>query len=234
MLFTQEAAQAAVRTQEGKRVFWLSEGDRLTPSARDWLRQEKIEIVERHREYRDLLGGVYAKKPEEMTHLSGNLLVPKTHRRIAFRGELDALQAQVLLCAQEADEPLRTALEEILHCLRNLLRAEVLEESVEKIRLLGLSEEELREHSHYPQKYYGQTHFQPKSSDDRLLLLLNQLRTQIRKTELSCCHAFSDRDGKSTRPDLVQTLNRLSAACYILMIRRKAEKEGLWSSSSNK
>ena len=98
----------------------------------------------------------------------------------------------------------------------------------------NLSEEELREHSHYPQKYYGQTHFQPKSSDDRLLLLLNQLRTQIRRTEISCCHAFSDRDGKITRPDLVQTLNRLSAACYILMIRRKAEKEGLWSSSSNK
>ncbi len=234
MLFTQEAAQAAVRNQGGKRVFWLSDGDRLTPAAQDWLRQEKIEVTRRAVGFEDLFGGKYEKKPEEMTHLSGNILVPKTHRRIAFRGELDALQARVLLCGMEAEGQLRQGLQEMLEFLRRLLRCEVLDEPLEEGGLLGLSQEDLREHSHYPQKYYGQSHFQPQFSDGRRILELNLLRTQIRRTELSCCRAFSDRDGKSTRPDLVRGLNRLSSACYILMIRQKAEKEGLWNSSSNR
>ena len=48
-------------------------------------------------------------KPEEMTHLRGNRLVPKTHPRIRFRGQLDSLMAQVLelQCRAAAD---RTAL----------------------------------------------------------------------------------------------------------------------------
>ena len=32
-------------------------------------------------------------KPEYMTHLYGNHLVPKTDKRIAFRGKLDSLEA---------------------------------------------------------------------------------------------------------------------------------------------
>ncbi len=214
----------AVRNQEGRRVFWLSPEDRLTPAARDWLREENIPIAERQQGFEDLFGGCYEKKPEEMTHLSGNVLVPKTHRRIAFRGEIDALQSQILLLGEGIPE-----LQELLDYLRELLRREVLEEPLEEKLLLGLSPEALREQSHYPQKYYGIGHFQPQFSHGREILILNRLRTQIRKAELSCCHAFSDRDGKITRPDLVQGLNRLSSACYILMLRRKAEKEGTWS-----
>ena len=234
MLYTQEAAQQAVRTQGGKRVFWLSEEDRLTPAARDWLRQEKIEITQRSTGFEDLFGGKYDKKPEEMTHLTGNTLVLKTHPRIAFRGELDSLQAQVLLCGLHAEGKLRDSLKQMLEYLRKLLRCEVLGEPVQEEKLLGLSHSELREHSHYPQKYYGQGHFQPDFSHGAQILELNLLRTQIRKTELSCCRAFSDAEGRITRPDLVQGLNRLSSACYILMIRCKAEKEGTWNSSSGK
>ncbi len=222
MLFTQENARQAVRNQEGRRVFWLSPEDRLTPAARDWLREENIPIVERQRGFEDLLGGYYEKKPEEMTHLSGNVLVPKTHRRIAFRGEIDALQSQILLFGGEIPQ-----LQELLDYLRELLRREVMEEPLEEKPLLGLGQKELRAISHYPQKTLGVGHFQPQFSDGREILILNYLRTQIRKAELSCCRAFSDRDGKITRPDLVQGLNRLSSACYILMLRRKAEKEGI-------
>lgn len=234
MLFTAENVAAAVRTQEGKRVFWLSPEDRLTPAAQDWLRQEKIEITRRSGEFRDLLGGVYLQKPEEMTHLSGNVLVSKTHARIAFRGKVDELQAEVLLLGAQAEGWLRRDLEEMLEFLRKLLRAEVLEEPLGELRLLGLDGAQLREHSHYPQKYYGQAHFQPKCSDPAELLRCNALRTRIRETEIACCRAFSDGDGILSRRDLVQGLNRLSAACYLLMIRLKAEKEGTWNSSSNK
>ena len=83
----------------------------------------------------------------------------------------------------------------------------------------------LRERSHYPQKYYGQGHFQPDFGDGEALLWLNRLRTEIRRTELLCCAAFSDRDGRLTRQDLGKALNRLSSYCYLLMIGEKARGE---------
>lgn len=226
MLYTEENVRAAVRTQDGRRVFWLKEGDRLTPSARDFLQREHIPIEARKKTYTTLFGGEFTEKPEEMTHLSGNLLVPKTHPRIAFRGQIDALEAELLLCqhAVRADQALVDALQEMLDFVRSLIRADVLEEPVAEVRLCGLSDAELREHSHFPDKYYGQPHFLPKYTDDAAILYLNRLRTKVRETELACCRAFSDADGKLRRVDILQALNRLSSLCWILMIRCKAGK----------
>lgn len=44
-VFTEEAARANVRNRDGRRVFYLASGDHLTPSAREWLRQERIELL---------------------------------------------------------------------------------------------------------------------------------------------------------------------------------------------
>ncbi len=161
-----------------------------------------------------------------MTHLSGNLLVPKTHPRIAFRGQIDALEAELLLCqhAVKANQALVDALQEMLDFVRSLIRADVLEEPVAEVRLCGLSDAELREHSHFPDKYYGQPHFLPRYTDNEAILYLNRLRTKVRETELACCRAFSDADGKLRRVDILQALNRLSSLCWILMIRCKAGK----------
>ena len=41
MLYTEEAVRAGLRVRDGQRVFYLPEGSRLTPAARDWLRQER-------------------------------------------------------------------------------------------------------------------------------------------------------------------------------------------------
>ncbi len=226
MLYTEENVRAAVRTQDGRRVFWLKEGDRLTPSARDFLQREHIPIEARKKTYTTLFGGEFTEKPEEMTHLSGNLLVPKTHPRIAFRGQIDALEAELLLCqhAVKANQALVDALQEMLDFVRSLIRADVLEEPVAEVRLCGLSDAELREHSHFPDKYYGQPHFLPRYTDNEAILYLNRLRTKVRETELACCRAFSDADGKLRRVDILQALNRLSSLCWILMIRCKAGK----------
>lgn len=226
MLYTEENVRAAVRTQDGRRVFWLKEGDRLTPSARDFLQRERIPIEARKKTYTTLFGGEFTKKPEEMTHLSGNLLVPKTHPRIAFRGQIDALEAELLLCqhAVKENQALVDALQEMLDLVRSLIRADVLEEPVAEVRLCGLSDAELREHSHFPDKYYDQPHFLPKYTDGAAILYLNRLRTKVRETELACCRAFSDADGKLRRVDILQALNRLSSLCWILMIRCKAGK----------
>ena len=78
MLYTEEAVRAGLRVRDGRRVFYLPEGSRLTPAARDWLRQEGVTVVP-HAEtpptaYRTPDGASFAEKPEHMTHLRGNIL----------------------------------------------------------------------------------------------------------------------------------------------------------------
>lgn len=228
MLYTEESARACVRNRDGKRVFPLAASDRLTPSARDWLKSEGIAIVTPREtvSYTTPFGGDFSEKPEELTHLHGNVLVPKTHPRIAFRGQIDALEAEILLCQCACREALTAPLQEMLEFTRTLIRADVLNEPVKQIRLCGLTDDELREHSHHPEKYYGQPHFLPHCRDGREVIFLNHLRTTVRKAELACCRAFTDSFGTCTRPDIVRALNRLSSLCWILVIRCKADAGG--------
>ena len=90
MLYSERAARDTIRNREGKRVFYLGKGDQLSSEARDFLNRERIEILPataaRPERYRLLGGGFTEEKPEHMTHLHGDVLVPKTHPRIAFRG----------------------------------------------------------------------------------------------------------------------------------------------------
>ncbi|MBD9254680.1 MAG: hypothetical protein EGS37_03335 [Ruthenibacterium lactatiformans] len=214
-----------LRVRDGRRVLYLPEGSRLTPAARDWLRQEGVTVVPQAETppsaYRTPDGASFAEKPEHMTHLRGNILIPKTHPRIAFRGGIDTLEAELLLCAQAADGPLRQTLCAMLDFVRSLIRADVLDEPVQTVRFLGLDGDGLREHSHHPEREEGQPHFLPAPEDPPILLRLNRLRTAVRQTELLACHAFSRPDGTLARPDIVKALNRLSSLCWILMIRVK-------------
>ena len=225
MLYTLENVRDNLRTREGKRVFFLGAGDNLTSAARDFLKEQRIPILPAENakitRYETLDGGFLEEKPEHMTHLRGNILVPKTHPRIAFRGGIDTLEAELLLCAQAADGPLRQTLCAMLDFVRSLIRADVLDEPVQTVRFLGLDDDGLREHSHHPEREEGQPHFLPAPDDPPILLRLNRLRTVVRQTELLACHAFSRPDGTLARPDLVKALNRLSSLCWILMIRFK-------------
>ena len=229
MLYTEEAVRAGLRVRDGRRVFYLPEGSRLTPAARDWLRQEGVTVVP-HAEtppaaYRTPDGAAFAEKPEHMTHLKGNVLVFKDHPRIAFRGWIDALEAEILLTQQaaagEGYGALAGELEEVLGFVRRYIRFDVLDEPVQAVRFLGLDDDGLREHSHHPEREEGQPHFLPAPDDPPILLRLNRLRTVVRQTELLACHAFSRPDGTLARPDLVKALNPLSSLCWILMIRVK-------------
>lgn len=230
-VFTQDSVRANVRVRDGKRVFYLAPGDHLTPSAREWLHQDQVEILPaslaKPTVYHTPAGGTLTEKPEHMTHLRADVLVPKNHPRIIFRGLVDELEAELLLAGRLALDEGRTEtagqLEEILQAVRNLIRCDVLEEPVKQETLCGLTPEQLREQSHFPQKYFDLPHFMPAASDSRMLLTLNHLRTQVRRTELAAYEAFRDRDGVCTRPDLLLVLNRLSSLFWILMIRMKKE-----------
>lgn len=226
MLYTEENVRANIRNREGKRVYYLGKGDTLTSEARDYLQRERIEILpaeQARREETEVLGGGYIReKPEEMTHLNGQLLVRKTHPRIAFRGAVDSLEAEILLCGMRIPA-LREALEEALTLARALLAADVLERDLGEVRLGGMDGDALRKRSHFPQDFYGTPHFMPGFSDGEAILYLNSCRCKARQAELLAVDAFSNRDGKLLRRDVVQALNRLSSFLYLLMIQEKAK-----------
>ena len=227
MLYNEVSVRDNLRNRDGKRVFYLAGGDQLTSAARDWLNRERIEILPADRakpeRCRLLSGGFTEEKPEHMTHLNSEVLVSKTHPRIHFRGKMDTLEAELILC-QPACPELSAQLEEILALARKILRCDVLEEPLHQERLCGLTPEEQRRHSHFPQNYYGQPHFMPSSADGMAIARLNRARCAAREAELAAVAAFSDRDGNPTRTDLLQALNRMSSMLYILMIRQKAHR----------
>ena len=228
MLYSQEAVRANIRNRAGKRVFYLGRGDQLTSGARDFLARERIEILPaeqaKPQEYRLLGGGVLREKPEHMTHLNGDVLVPKTHPRIAFRGAMDTLEAELLLAQIELCKPFDEQVAQILAFARRLIRCDVLEEPVPEEKLCGLTEQEQRSRSHRPQEFYGQPHFMPSAADGKALLQLNRARCAARAAELAGVAAFSDREGEPMRPDLLKALNRMSSMIYILMIELKAKR----------
>ena len=227
MLYHEEAVRANIRNREGKRVFYLGKGDRLTSSARDWLNRERIQILSaeeaRPERYRLLSGGWTEEKPEHMTHLNGEVLVPKTHPRIRFRGKMDTLEAELILC-QLADARLAEPVGQILDLARRILRCDVLEEPLETETLCGLTEQEQRKRSHFPQDYYGQPHFMPAAADGPVIARLNRARCAAREAELAATEAFCDREGNPIRADILRALNRMSSMLYILMIQEKSRK----------
>lgn len=220
--------------------YTLPAGCVLSPGAQAVLRERRVRVVVPPRRVQLRAtpvppgsGGGYvehetgrpvAHKPEHMTQLSGNRLVPKDHPRIIFRGKLDSLQAQVvtaqtLMEERGASPRLVEALEEVLTLLRRLLRAEVLEEVPPQINLLGLTPQELREQSHDPKKYFGvEPMVLPHRSMGLAYALLNGLRAAAREGEVAAVAAFG-KDPTPAQEELLRAMNRLSSAFHILMCR---------------
>ena len=227
MLYDETAVRANIRNREGKRVFFLGQGDQMTSSARDYLTRERIEIKPAQQAkidtYRLLRGGYLTEKPEHMTHLNGDVLVEKTHPRIAFRGAMDMLEAELVLCQLKTPREVKLQLQQILELARLLIRCDVLEEPLHCEKLCGLTEQELRAHSHRPQDFYGQPHFMPSAEDGEAIAYLNRCRCAARDAERQAVAAFRDIEGNPTRVDILRALNRMSSMLYILMIKEKSK-----------
>ena len=209
MLYHLQAVKDNLRNSGGKRIFYLGEGDRLTDEARDFLSREHIEVLPPP--------GFQGEKPEHMTHLNGDVLVSKTHPRIIFRGAMDSLEAEILLCQLDLPK-LECQLQELLDLARKLVACDVLNEPAPEGTLCGLTQDQLRSHSHLPQKFYDQPHFMPTVADGQTILRLNRLRCAVRQAELKAVAALPE------RLDIIRALNRMSSMVYILMIREKAGK----------
>lgn len=167
-------------------------------------------------------GRVVEIKPESHTHLKGRKLVPKNHKRIKFRGKLDILEANFINVIIEAQmsglKELIEDLTQIFDFTKTIMRAEVMDETLQFIDFKGWSDEDIREYSHYPDKYFGVKHFIPDPRYGKMFASINILRTLVRELEVTAVDAFYDEDSKTVeREDIVLALNRLSSLIYIIM-----------------
>ena len=160
-----------------------------------------------------------SKKAEHMTSLSGNRLVSKTHGRIAFRGRIDTLQAEVIeaqvLASQLGEADVCGKLGEILDYLRSLMAAEVRETPLPPPFLFGMEAEELHRQSHDPKGAFAL----PACTQGPLAARINTLRAKVREAELLAVRVFgpgTDVAETAEREDIILALNRLSSALWWL------------------
>ncbi len=219
----------------GTKQFTVAKDTYVTPSAKEYLQQKGIVLVRADKIdteailntgqaiYTDITTGQgYRQKPEELTQLKDNLLVGKAHPRIAFRGKLDSLQACMLLLLKQADAEnlplLYSHLKELLEYCRQMMAAEVLDTPLEERLFWGLSQEEVHYLSHHIKESFSITEATPQSDMSNMALQLNWLRTQVRETEVAAAQAFIH-NAENDRPDILQGLNRLSSAVFVLYCR---------------
>ena len=185
---------------------------------------------------------VVAKKPDTLTHLNADTLVSKNDPRIRFRGELDAaiscaiwIQAELAEKGGDVPLPLKLALADIRSYLGNVLRAETTGEPLHPVQMGEFDAEAIHRLSHSPLKYLGHDHIVPDVSHGLVVARLNMLRTAIRTAEVNAAEIYISRDFDVSRSDIMQGLNRLSSAVYVLMIvalmiqRGLVIKEGAWN-----
>ncbi|PKM66513.1 MAG: cobalamin adenosyltransferase [Firmicutes bacterium HGW-Firmicutes-2] len=126
-----EAAVRAILKKDKVKELVIHPDTIITPSAREYLNENKVklvfekdaqpdthlgnknkEVIEKIEEDdRKILpkyvakdtGGFFEKKPEDMTQLYGNELVLKNHPSILFRGKVDSLQSKILEIQVMAD-----------------------------------------------------------------------------------------------------------------------------------
>jgi len=233
------------RTREKR--YTVAPGTYVTPAARDFIREHQIELCcfatpvssatgtmtvtqipvkNGKAEFIDYATGQpLSEKTEDMTHIRGNLLVSKRHPRIAFRGKLDSLMAKMMsvqiTALETGAERACQDLDELLAYVQAMLGAEVKDEPLAPIKLLGMDSAEIRRCSHRVKEYIGIDHPIPSYRMGKLCVALNELRTQVRETELCAVNAFAH-EGQQAHSDIIEGLNRLSSCVYILFCRAAA------------
>ncbi len=220
----------------------LPAGTGLTPSAQQFLSERRIKVlndtpdrpgqkpnagpeVRGNGEAYSVLetGQKLHEKPEHLTHIHGRTLVAKNHPRIKFRGKLDHLQALLISAIIDVEgcgyRELSKDLGEMLKYCRQIMSAEVTGEPLPALTFRGLSDLEIREHSHYPGRYFDVPHIFIQPEHGRIMAQLNLLRTEVRELELAAIDAFLGQPEDMERRDILQSLNRLSSLTYVFMLQ---------------
>lgn len=245
MQVLQEDTVRQLHLKQGRTEIHVGPKTYVTQQARDYIKDKRLTLIvdgapPENRDIRPAAemaagrfrtegGQVLDHKPEHMTHLHGNVLVPKNHPRIVLRGKLDALEADIISLqvqtAAAGEDALTTGLGELLDLCRSLMGCEVTGKPLPAWKVLGLDSAGLRDHSHHPKERIGVGHLMPDYTLGRWSAELNRLRTESRAVELAAVEAFVKPDGSAEREDLLEALNRLSSAFYVLMLRLAADGE---------
>jgi ethanolamine utilization cobalamin adenosyltransferase len=172
-----------------------------------------------------------ATKPDTLTSLDGKALVAKNDPRLKLRGKLDTAIAHAVWIQTEFDPDggkttLAHWLADVRSALGHVLRAEVSGEAMPPVVMGEFDEAAIHAISHNPLKYIGHDHIVPEVAHGARVARLNLLRAEIREAELLAADVFIDRDFKVSRPDLMQALNRLSSAVYVLMLMTLTSERG--------
>lgn len=247
-VLTEQMLRKLVRENKSKTIY-IDSATVLTPSAREYINDQALVVVQEGLDPKDdedmgpqakeiqdqktvqtvvesypyRLYGTEARlkeKPEFMTILLGQDLVDKDHPRIRFRGQIDSLEARLLLTIGElkttASEQVIQGLKEIYQYTRQLLRSEETGDLIQDLFLLGKDSDEIKEITRHPEKYFNQGHLILEGDEKIETLKMNCLRARIREIEVSAVDPFSRIPGQE-RPDLLKALNRLSSAVHYLM-----------------
>jgi ethanolamine utilization cobalamin adenosyltransferase len=170
----------------------------------------------------DQCGQQLAHKPEHLTQLDAGHFGSKTSPRLIFRGRMDSLLALVMLAGAVARRvsllELAAQLDTLAAYCREITSAEYAARPVAPLALMGKSEEELHEISHWPERHLGIPHLTPGPQDAEILHWLNVLRSQSREVEVVALQAFppDGLDPTGAAASLPKALNRLSSAIYVL------------------
>ncbi|MDN6448360.1 MAG: ethanolamine utilization cob(I)yrinic acid a,c-diamide adenosyltransferase EutT [Enterobacterales bacterium] len=174
-------------------------------------------------------------KPDTLTHLNAQVMVAKNDPRLAFRARLDASIATAVWLQSELSGMASVAhwLADIRSLLGNIMRADALDIPLAVQEIAGLTADELHRLSHQPLKFLGHDHIVPDVNQGRDVALLNLLRASVRETEITAAKVFIGADYHVQKADLLQALNRLSSAVYVLMILcvRQNRHQGEWPSA---
>jgi ethanolamine utilization cobalamin adenosyltransferase len=161
-------------------------------------------------------GQAVSHKPEHMTQLDGGHFASKTHPRIKLRGQLDKLNALVMLVAAQARDMNLLKLAEYLNTMaaycREIQSAEYNNRPAAELHLAGRSAEEIHAISHRPEQYLGIPHLVPGPIDPAILHWMNYLRATSREVEILGLEVYPP----PNREDLILALNRFSSGIYFL------------------
>ncbi len=162
-------------------------------------------------------------KSDVLTWLDSNNLVPKNHPRILFRGKLDNMISYCVLVQNEfqnysGPDIIKKYLSDLRSYMGSILRAEVKNEKTNNLFMGEFDADAIHKMSHNPLKYLGYDHIVPELSHGRWIAFLNYLRAIVREAEVNAANLYIDPALRVTRPDILNSLNRLSSALYVLMI----------------
>lgn len=161
------------------------------------------------------------KNSDLYTSLNNNEDVVKCDIRIKVRGKIDTLISNIISfqIKYKDNEKVFEDLSSLYTVSKLIQRCEAMDTLIPEIEIMGLKEEEIRERSHYPLKYYNHDHlFNLDYTCGIITSDFDLLRTLTREIEILVVELYYLlKNENHLRMSVV--LNRLNSAIYLMEIK---------------